>query len=281
MKQERRKKSTIFILLLFLVGAVIVSYPLFSRVYYDYLGSRAVEDFQIQTQALPSHEIAQKSELGYAYNNALLSQELLPLGDPFDEEEKQSGMTEYARMLEVNEKIGVLTVPRLHMSFPIYAGTNESVLQKGVGHMEGTSLPIGGIPSHSVLTAHRGLPENKLFSDLDLLKRGDFFYVETLIGKVAYKVIETKVIEPTDIVALTIQKDKDLLTLLTCTPYMINSHRLLVTGERTEVNKVEEEQDTEINPFQHWLSILGNYVYLLILLIIIISIKIIKKVLKR
>lgn len=281
MKRKHRKKQSVFLILLFLIGTVILAYPFISRVYYDYLGSQAVNDFQSKTRALPSYEIEQKSKLGYAYNHALLSQESLPLGDPFDEEEKQSGMTEYARMLEVNEKIGVLTVPRLHMTFPIYAGTNESVLQKGVGHMEGTSLPIGGIPSHSVLTAHRGLPENKLFSDLDLLKRGDFFYVETLIGKVAYKVIETKVIEPTDIAALTIQKDKDLLTLLTCTPYMINSHRLLVTGERTEVNKVEEEQDTEINPFQHWLSILGNYVYLLILLIIIISIKIIKKVLKR
>lgn len=281
MKQERRKKLPVFVILLFLVGMAILAYPVISRVYYDYLGNQAVDDFQTQTQTLPLNEIEKKTTLAYAYNNALLSHDLLPLGDPFNEEEKQSGVTEYARMLEVNEKIGVLTIPRLHTTFPIYAGTNESVLQKGVGHMEGTSLPIGGIPSHSVLTAHRGLPENKLFTDLDVLERGDVFYVETITGKIAYTVIEIKVIEPTDIAALTIEKDKDLLTLLTCTPYMINSHRLLVTGERTEINKGQEVKDSEINPFQHWLSILGNYMYLISLFVIFICIKIVKKVLKR
>lgn len=281
MKRKHRKKPSVFLILLFLIGTVILAYPFISRVYYDYLGSQAVNDFQSKTRALPSHEIEKKSKLGYAYNHALLLQEALPLGDPFDEEEKQSGVMEYARMLEINEKIGALTIPRLQMVFPIYAGTNETVLQKGVGHMEGTSLPIGGIPSHSVLTAHRGLPENKLFTDLDLLKHDDIFYVETIVGKIAYKVVEIKVIEPTDIASLTIQKDKDLLTLLTCTPYMINSHRLLVTGERTEIDEGEEEKDSKVNPFRHWLSILGNYLYLLIFLLIFLVIKIVKRGLKR
>lgn len=230
----KKKGKNIALFLIFLLGLLIALYPLVSRLYYSYQGDQAIKDYQTQNQQLSSYERDERVQSAYAYNASLIS-ENIDFVDPYSEEEKEEGSRKYAEMIELNEKIGVVTIPSINVELPIYAGTSEQVLQKAVGHLEGTSLPVGGINSHSVITAHRGLPENKLFTDLDKVEKGDLFYVETVVGKLAYKVVEIKVIEPTDINELTIQENRDLVTLLTCTPYMINSHRLLVIGERTSL----------------------------------------------
>lgn len=269
-KEQRSMKSRIGFILIFTIGFAIMLYPLISRTYYDYRGNEEISDFQMGLTELSSDEVTERLELAYAYNNAILSGENRPLGDPLSEEEKMKGVAEYARMLEVNENIGVLTIPKISMKFPVYAGTNERVLQKGVGHLEGTSLPIGGLTTHSVVTAHRGLPENKLFTDLDKMELGDLFFIETIAGELAYEVVEIKVIEPTEIEELAIEKNRDLLTLLTCTPYMVNSHRLLVVGERTEVPAEMQEELTDISWWQHLLSLLNEYKWILLVLVIIV-----------
>lgn len=266
---KKKKRSKLWIII-FILGLAVLLYPLFSRIYYDYRGNEEVTSFRQGLDNVTSAEVEESLNLAYAYNSSLLSAENTHLGDPYSDEDKEAGLVEYARMLEVNEKLGVVTIPRINMDFPIYAGTNESVLQKGVGHLEGTSFPIGGLNTHSVLTAHRGLPENKLFTDLDKMEIEDLFFVETLAGELAYKVIEIKVIEPTEINELTINKNQDLVTLLTCTPYMINSHRLLVVGERTEVPAEMQEELTDISWWQRLLSLLNEYKWILLVLVIIV-----------
>ncbi len=144
-------------------------------------------------------------------------------------------------MLEIHEKIGHVQIPKIKVDIPMYAGTAEVVLQKGIGHLEGTSLPVGGNSTHSVLTAHRGLPNARLFSELDQLKVGDKFYIHNIGGTLAYQVDQVKVIEPSDFSDLLVVPGHDYVTLLTCTPYMINSHRLLVRGHQVDyVAEVEE-----------------------------------------
>lgn len=269
-KKSIKKNPPITIIILFAVGFLVMIYPLISRTYYDYRGNEAVNDYQEELAQVPTAEMQERLQLAYAYNSALLSGEERPLGDPFSEEEKAAGVSDYARLLEINEKIGVLTIPRIHTKFPVYAGVSERVLQKGVGHLEGTSLPIGGLNTHSVLTAHRGLPENKLFTDLDKMKLDDVFLIETIAGELAYKVNEIRVIEPTAIEELSIQKDKDLVTLLTCTPYMINSHRLIVVGERTELPVELQKELKDISWWNRLFSLFSGYIWLMLIILIIL-----------
>ncbi|UJF16297.1 class C sortase [Jeotgalibaca sp. MA1X17-3] len=280
-KNQNKKRMPVIIIFLFLIGVLVMIYPLISRSYYDYRGNEEVNQYQEELIQLPSAEVMERLQLGYAYNNALLSNENISLGDPFNEEEKEEGVSAYGKSLEISEKIGTLTIPKIHMKFPVYAGTAEAILQKGVGHMEGTSLPIGGLSTHSVLTAHRGLPENKLFTDLDQVEIGDLFFIETIAGELAYKVIEIKVIDPTEIGALSIEKDKDLVTLLTCTPYMINSHRLLAVGERTEVPKEAQEEATDISWWDHVTSLLSEYLFIIAIALLAIILFIVRQIWKR
>lgn len=273
----KKRNLPIPVLLIFLLGFAVMLYPLISRTYYDYRGSEAVVAYEEGLVQLPSEEIQEQLQKGYAYNHALLSGDLTPLGDPFSEEEKAEGIAEYARFLEVREKLGVLTIPKLSMKFPIYTGTSEAVLQSGVGHLEGTSLPIGGLNTNSILTAHRGLPENKLFTDLDKMALNDLFFIETMAGKLAYKVIDIKVIEPTEIDALRIEQDRDLITLLTCTPYMVNSHRLLVVGERTDMPVEAIEEAMAFPWWQQLWSILRDYIWVLLLILLVIIYFIVRK----
>lgn len=277
----KKKRPSIVIIIIFFIGFFILLYPLISRTYYDYRGNEEVASFEEGLEDIPSKEIQDRLQLGHAYNSALLSGDTTPLDDPYSDEDKEEGIAEYARMLEINEKLGTVTIPKINTKFPMYAGTNETVLQKGVGHLEGTSLPIGGLNTNSVLTAHRGLPENKLFTDLDEMALGDLFFVETIAGELAYEVVDIKVIEPTEIEEVSIQEGKDLVTLLTCTPYMINSHRLLVIGERTEIPAEAQEELTDISWFEHMLSLLSEYKWLIIILVIVIIVATIKMINKK
>ena len=281
-KTKKKKRVPFWIILVFIVGLGILFYPLITRIYNSYIGNDEIISFQSAVKELSDTEILEQLQTAYAYNSALLSNTTRSVSDPYSDEAKDEGVAAYADMIEVNEKLGVVNIPKLSLSLPIYAGTNESVLQKGVGHLEGTSLPIGGLNSHSVITAHRGLAENKLFTDLDKMEVGDLFYVESLAGNLAYEVIDIQVIEPTDFSALAIQEDQDLLTLLTCTPYMINSHRLLVIGERTEVPTTdvdnEDNSPAVIPRWQQLLNLLGDYIWILLAIFALVLVLIIRRI---
>jgi sortase A len=148
---------------------------------------------------------------------------------------------DYWEALDIGGIMGYVEIPKISVMLPIYHGTKEENLKKGVGHLEGSTLPIGGASRHSVLTGHTGLTEARLFSDLNGLEIGDLFYIEVLGEKLAYKVDLIKIIEPNNTDDLQRFTENDYVTLLTCTPYGVNSHRLLVRGERVEYNEAEKE----------------------------------------
>ena len=171
-------------------------------------------------------------------------------------------------MLEVQEKIGVVNIPKINVTLPLYAGTSEQVLQSGVGHIEGTSLPVGGINTHSVITAHRGLPDARLFTDLDQMELGDIFFVESMAGELYYEVDNIIVVEPHETDHVMIVEGEDYMTLLTCTPYMINTHRLLVRGHRIPAPPEEVLEEVRADQEKDLMYYLRTYWYYFLLIVI-------------
>lgn len=224
----RSKRKTWPFVVIFILGFLLMMYPMISNYYYRIEANREIQEFQDGANKLDDVEILRRIELARAYNQTL---DPSKLGDPYTEKEKE-GIAAYAKMLEVAEKIGFVEIPKIDVNLPIYAGTSMEVLDKGCGHLEGTSLPVGGPSTHAVLTAHRGLPKAKMFRDLDKLKEGDVFYVHNIQTVLAYKVDRIMTVEPSNFDPILVEEGKDYTTLLTCTPYMINSHRLLVRGHR-------------------------------------------------
>ncbi len=222
------RKTDLLLVALFVLGALVMAYPLVNRILYRQAARVMVTDFLSGAAAIDKEAVGKKLELAHAYNSTLNPARLF---DPYTEKEKE-GVAEYARMLEVHEQIGVIVIPKIGVELPVRAGTSDAVLQQGAGHMQGTSLPVGGPSTHAVITAHRGLPTARLFNDLDKLEVGDIFYVRNIGGTLAYQVDRILTVGPSDFEKVLVEKGQDQLTLLTCTPYMINSHRLLVRGHR-------------------------------------------------
>lgn len=236
--KRKRLRNNILFTIIFLIGLVVLAYPQISRIYYRIAANEQVATFESEKNKINEKEIDERMKLAEAYNQGLSNENL---EDPYDEETRKLGMAHYAKMLEIQEKIGVIEIPTIDIKIPLYAGTSETVLQMGAGHLENTSLPIGGNSTHSVISAHSGLPNARLFSDLEDLKIGDKFYIHNIKETLAYVVDEITVVEPTDFSRLLISPGHDYVTLLTCTPYMVNTHRLLVRGHRVEfVPEVEE-----------------------------------------
>ena len=256
------------IILIFVLGLMIAIYPIISNYYYTVENNNEIKDFNEAVSEMPSKEVLERIELAKAYNDTL---DPSRLADPYTEREKK-GVENYARMLEVREKIGFIDVPKINQQIPVYAGTSEDVLQHACGHLEGTSLPVGGKDTHSVITAHRGLPQVKLFRDLDKMEVGDIFFFTNVKETLAYKVDQILVVEPWDFEPVLVVEGKDLMTLLTCTPYMINSHRLLVRGHRVPyVPEVKEE--IERAKFNYKSLIVPGLVLAVVMLIIFLYIR--------
>ena len=253
-----------------IIGFGFILYPIVSQLYYDREATSEVRDFQESVKAIDPPELKDENvRSAEAYNEAL--EPNLRWIDPYSEEEREEGLEVYAHMLEVQEKIGVVNIPDINVTLPLYAGSRESVLQKGVGHLEGTSLPVGGINTHSVITAHRGLPDARLFTDLDQMELGDIFYVESMAGELYYEVDDIIVVEPHETDKVMIIEGEDYLTLLTCTPYMVNSHRLLVRGTRITApseDLVEEIQQDQGKDFSYYLSTYRYYLFLIAIALI-------------
>ena len=236
---KKKKKSRWLFRLMFLLGFLVMLYPLVSRMYYHIESNNKVNTFSTEAKKLDTKEIDKRIALAKAFNDSLSGK---IASDPYTRKQQEAGRAEYARMLEVQEMIATVDIPKINQKLPVYAGTSEDILQKGVGHLEGTSLPIGGNSTHTVLTAHSGLPEATLFTHLNQLEIGDKFYIENIETTLAYQVDQIKVVEPSNFEDLLISPGHDYATLLTCTPIMINTHRLLVRGHRVPyVPAVDEE----------------------------------------
>lgn len=225
----RRRISTICFGLLFLAGLGILSYPAISDRWNAYRQQRLISEYDETVSAMEEEDYEAFWEEARAYNESLWTR-----NSSFtltEEEEEQ-----YRRVLNVSGSgmMGYVEIPRINCSLPIYHGTDEEVLQTTVGHLEGTSLPVGGEGTHCVLSAHRGLPSAKLFSNLDQMQNGDIFQLRILDETLTYQVDQILTVLPEEVEELGLVAGMDYCTLLTCTPYGVNTHRLLVRGVRIE-----------------------------------------------
>lgn len=265
-KKKNYKRKGLF--LIFILGFLVAIYPIISNLYYRQVHTKEINSFIEGKDKLTQEEVLKKVSLAAEYNRTL---DPSRLADPYTEKEKE-GIAEYARMLEVEEKIGFVEIPKIHQNLPVFAGTSESILGRAAGHLEGTSLPIGGESTHAVITAHRGLPRAKLFRDLNELQIGDKFYFHNIETVLAYEVDQILTVEPWDFDPVLVVDGEDYMTLLTCTPYMINSHRLLVRGHRVEYIAPIDETNIKDNEIFTWYSEYLPYILLVVAILLFIVI---------
>ena len=225
------RKIWIILTLGFLVGICVLLYPAFSSFWNSKTQSRAIVNYESVLEHLEPEDYSAIFQAAYDYNEALREVEF-----PLRDFEQVPGYYE-ALKIEGTSIIGYVKIDKIGVELPVYHGTSDEVLNRGVGHLEGSSLPVGGESTHCVMSAHRGLPSAKLFTDLDRLEMGDTFQVIILDQVLTYLVDQVKVITPRQIDDLQIVEGKDYCTLFTCTPYGINTHRLLVRGIRIETIK--------------------------------------------
>lgn len=225
----KRNLSNIILVSIFLIGLSLLLYPTFSDYWNSFHQSRAIASYAEAVAQVDDDTYVRMLEAARAYNEKLAGSEQ---SWTLSEEERE----EYYELLNVAGSgiMGYIEIPSINVSLPIYHGVDEAVLQIAVGHIEGSSLPVGGLGSHCVLSGHRGLPSAKLFTNLDQLVEGDVFMIRVLDETLTYEVDQIRIVEPTDLSALEREDGKDYCTLVTCTPYGVNSHRLLVRGHRIE-----------------------------------------------
>jgi len=225
----KKNSSTLILGFVFLIGLSLLLYPSFSDYWNSFHQSRAIAGYSEQVTEIDDKQYDEMIQKAMEYN------ETIPLRANrwvLTEEEKEL----YYSLLDVGGTgiMGYVEIPKVAVSLPIYHGVDEAVLQIAVGHIEGSSLPVGGLGTHCAISGHRGLPSAKLFTNIDELKEGDTFLLYILDEVLTYEVDQIRIVEPNDVSSLEFEEDKDLCTLVTCTPYGVNSHRLLVRGHRIE-----------------------------------------------
>ena len=225
---KKSRASTVILIIVFLVGLSLLLYPSLSDYWNSFRQSRAIASYVESVSHLDNQEYQALLEEARAYNASLV-------GDKTRFSPTEEELAEYFTLLgSTGAAVGYVEIPAIKLTLPIYLGTSETVLQVGVGTMEGSSLPIGGESTHAVLTGHRGLPSATLFTDLDRLVQGDMFHIHILNETCTYEVDQILIVEPAEMDALEIAEGEDYCTLVTCTPYGVNSHRMLVRGHRIE-----------------------------------------------
>ena len=245
----KKRTTTVIIVILFLAGLSLLLYPFVSNRWNTYRQERLMSSYEdTVTQREEAGEIDYESEWekARAYNEALLPS-ILPDSFAVAEAESEAGQVDETYMSALNLAgdgiMGSVEIPKINITLPIYHTTDKEVLEKAAGHLEGSSLPIGGESTHAVISAHRGLPSAALFTDLDRLEEGDHFLLHVLDDTLCYEVDQILTVEPDETESLAVEEGEDLVTLLTCTPYGVNSHRLLVRGHRVpyEPEVVDDE----------------------------------------
>ena len=234
-KQEKRDHSSLLLILVFFVGLSVLLYPSISDHVNDLHQTQAIVDYESHRQGMSDEEYEALFAAAQDYNR-----QIAQIPYPFMYFDKVEG---YEEALDVNGTgvMGYIAIQKIGVMLPIYHGVSPGVLNVAVGHIPGSSLPTGGPGNHTVLSAHRGIPSAKLFSDLDDLQEGDTFTLTVLNRELTYTVDQILIVEPEQVDDLYVQEGKDYCTLVTCTPYGVNSHRLLVRGTRTETPQQEQQ----------------------------------------
>ncbi len=276
MKPKKRKLLDLLMILLLLSGIGVLAYPFVSDALNNYLDQQIISHYQ-QQAVKENEEVMAKIQENMTKKNQQLAKEGGNSGaDPFT---KKKEPVKKDRTYFEKHTIGILTIPKINVNLPIFDQTTMKLLEKGACLLEGTSYPIGGKSTHAVLSSHRGLSQAKLFTNLPQLKIKDHFYIEINGQYLAYQVDQIKTVEPTETEALQIQEEQDLVTLVTCTPYMINSHRLLVRGHRIVVEPEEIKESLEKVKQAKCTAFLlvSGLIGVLLLLFLVILIKFLKK----
>lgn len=254
--------------IMFLTGFGILTYPTVSDQWNTYRQSRLISDYENVVAEMEPEDYSREWESARSFNDTFTSNNLY--GDVFGEDTGELQETEYWQILNVagDGVMGYMSIPKINIRLAIYHGTGDAVLQTGIGHLNGTKLPIGGEGTHSVLAAHRGLPSARLFTDVDQLVKGDRIYIRILDETLAYEVDQILPMVDKDDMdtlgeALQVAEGEDYITLFTCTPYGVNSHRLLVRGTRVPYNGEEEAAST---PADTMLKAVQNYYMLYLIL---------------
>ena len=242
-----KRKNTIIIIcfiLVILLGAGAAAYPLIASINNEHTQSLVQTEYEEKLQQLDTSEIDAALAAAREYNKTISTVQIENI------DKIKADLPPYEDLLNLanNGIMGYIEIPAINIDLPIYHGTTGAAMEKGAGHMEGTSLPVGGIGTHAVISAHSGMAGAKLFTDLDKLELGDVFFITVCNEKLAYEVDNIAVVEPTDIDLIRIDTQQDYVTLLTCTPYGVNTHRLLVRGHRVEmaeeaIAEVEEKAE--------------------------------------
>lgn len=275
--------------LVILLGLGILIYPSLSQYLAEKNGSQATASYDETIRQMEDEQIAQLLAQAQEYNQQLAG--MTGGGAPLtDENGEPITLDSYWGLLDIdgNGMMGYISIPRLNTTIPIYHGTKENVLQVGVGHLQNTSLPVGGASTHAAVSGHRGLPTYSLFTDLDRMKIGDQFFIKVLNQTMCYTVDQILTVLPDEMDALAITPGQDYVTLITCTPYGINSHRLLVRGVRSAYNPEEIENTLLQNesfwerlPMQYRHMLLGAMIVVGVLLLRLIIIRILRLYQKR
>ena len=272
MKKKKNFVWTIFFALVFLAGAGVYLYPTVSDMWNQYRNVRLVSRYDEAVTDLSDNEYEKLWNEAKEYN---AEHPVNSIVDAFGEKDDYVLTQPYDQVLDPNGEglMGSIEIPKINAKLAIYHGLSKTVLEKGVGHVEGTSLPVGGKSTHAVLAAHRGLPSAKLFTDLDQMKKGDIFILHILGKNLAYKVDQIRTVLPEETGELDIVEGEDHVTLVTCTPYGVNTHRLLVRGIRTKYAEGEIRNDETIS---HRLAVTdprkvlaGGFAVLIVLILLI------------
>lgn len=252
-KSEQRKKHSkipiIISIILILSGILVLLYPSVGNVISYFQQRGIVDEYERTIAEMTKSDNSAQKKIAAQYNDSLGQ---IAVQDPFSTERKiesvdpKQDSDDYYTALNIGQQniMGYIKIPKISISIPIYHDATEVQLQKGICHLKGTSLPIGGLGTHCVLTGHTGVPGNMLFTDIDKLEIGDRFYLHILDDVLAYEIDQIKVVEPSDTRELRIDRQQDYCTLVTCTPYGINSHRLLVRGVRTQYTQGEDDYES-------------------------------------
>lgn len=240
------KTTTILLALVFILGFALLLYPTFSNYWNSFHQSRVVSNYEKAVESLSQKDYEETLRAAQAYNRGLLNNP-----NRFLDGNEEDPAYKNLLSLSDNQVMGYITIPKVNIRLPLYHGTSDAVLQVGVGHLVGSSLPVGGESAHAALSGHTGLPSASLLTDLDQLDMGDRFYLYVFGDQLVYQVDQILVVEPDEIDALDIIPGEDHVTLITCTPYGINTHRLLVRGVRTFPLSGQVHSEAEM--FEFWM----------------------------
>ena len=263
-------KQKVIPILIVIAGFLLLAYPFLSNYLFEKSAGSTVESYQEKTDMMDQKIKEKVLDEARGYNENLLRSSI-QLTDPFKTKKINGETGFYNNILNVDrsEIMGYVKIPCISVDLPIYHGTSAEVLERGIGHLAASSFPIGGESTHAVLTGHTGLSSAKLFTDLTEMKKGDLFFIHVLDKKLAYRVDRITVVKPDDTRNLQIIDGEDHVTLLTCTPYGVNDHRLFVRGKRTTYHE-KEEQTKERPHHSQWMEVYKQAILIGLLIVFLL-----------